>query len=61
MIELTGSKSTIIREPLPGDDPQQRRPNIDMAKSVLDWQPKIQLRDGLQKTIAYFDALLSEA
>lgn len=61
VIELTGSTSTIIREPLPGDDPQQRRPNIDMAKNVLDWQPKIQLRDGLQKTIAYFDALLSKA
>eukprot|EP00439_Symbiodinium_sp_Y106_P041999 s1102_g5.t1 len=54
VVELTGSKSKIVYLPLPGDDPKQRRPNIRRAKELLDWEPKVQLREGLQKTIEYF-------
>ncbi|HNW91177.1 MAG TPA: SDR family oxidoreductase [Bacteroidales bacterium] len=54
VIELTNSKSKIIFQPLPSDDPLQRKPDIALAKSVLQWEPKIQLREGLNKTIAYF-------
>uniref|UniRef100_A0A7S3HQU8 UDP-glucuronate decarboxylase n=1 Tax=Spumella elongata TaxID=89044 RepID=A0A7S3HQU8_9STRA len=57
VIELTGSKSKIIYLPLPGDDPKQRRPDITRAKKYLDWEPKVQLREGLKKTISYFEAL----
>lgn len=59
--ELTNSRSDIIRESLPSDDPQQRKPDISQAKKVLDWQPKIELREGLEKTINYFDELLKTA
>lgn len=58
IIELTNSKSQIKFIPLPQDDPTQRRPNIDLAKKELDWEPKIQLNEGLVKTIEYFDNLL---
>jgi len=58
VLELTGSKSKIVYKPLPGDDPKMRRPNIDLAKSALDWEPTIPLRQGLEKTIVYFDNLL---
>jgi len=58
VIELTGSKSKIIRMPLPSDDPMQRQPNICLAKKELVWEPKVQLEEGLKKTIAYFDALI---
>jgi UDP-glucuronate decarboxylase len=58
VIELTNSKSEIIRLPLPSDDPMQRQPNIDLAKKELDWEPKIQLEEGLKKTISYFDSLI---
>ena len=51
---LTGSASKIVYFPLPQDDPLQRRPNIDLAKKRLGWEPKIQLKDGLQRTIEYF-------
>jgi len=54
VIELTGSKSKIVFCPLPSDDPKQRRPDIGLAKAKLDWEPKIQLREGLLKTIDYF-------
>lgn len=54
VIELTESKSKLIFEPLPQDDPKQRQPNIELAKSKLDWEPKVQLEEGLLKTIAYF-------
>jgi len=57
VVELTGSKSKIIYLPLPGDDPKQRRPNIEKAKKYLDWEPKVELREGLQKTIDYFKSL----
>jgi UDP-glucuronate decarboxylase len=58
IIELTGSKSKIIHKPLPQDDPMQRRPDISLAKKELDWEPQIHLKEGLQKTIAYFDKIL---
>ncbi len=60
VIELTGSRSKIKREPLPEDDPVQRRPDITMAREVLGWKPQVGLEEGLKKTIAYFDALLKE-
>ena len=56
--ELTNSKSEIIYEPLPEDDPRQRQPDITLAKNKLGWEPKVQLREGLEKTIAYFSDLL---
>ncbi len=52
--EMTGTKSEIVLKPLPADDPMQRCPDIGLAKSVLGWEPTIQLRDGLKKTIDYF-------
>jgi UDP-glucuronate decarboxylase len=58
IIKLTGSKSKIVNNPLPIDDPQQRQPNIDLAYKQIGWKPKIQLEAGLVKTIAYFDDLL---
>lgn len=54
VIALTGTKSQILRQPLPQDDPKQRKPNIERAKSILGWEPKIPLEIGLQKTIDYF-------
>ena len=54
VIELTGSKSKIVHEPLPPDDPKQRQPDITLAKAKLGWEPQVKLRDGLQKTIAWF-------
>jgi UDP-glucuronate decarboxylase len=58
VIELTGSKSKIIFESLPQDDPKQRKPDISLAKERLDWKPKIALEDGLVKTIDYFRSTL---
>lgn len=60
VIEMTGSKSKLEKRPLPEDDPKQRQPNISKAKELLDWAPSVQLEQGLQKTVKYFDALLSE-
>ena len=60
IIELTGSRSRIICEPLPADDPKQRRPDISKARELLQWEPKTPLREGLVKTIEYFDRLLKE-
>ena len=54
VIELTESKSRITHLPLPHDDPKQRKPDIDLARKKFDWQPKTQIRSGLQKTIDYF-------
>jgi UDP-glucuronate decarboxylase len=59
VIAQTGSKSRIIALPLPSDDPKQRQPDITLAKKELGWSPKIELKQGLEKTIAYFDSLLS--
>lgn len=58
VIDLTGSRSKIIYEPLPLDDPTQRRPKIELAKKELDWEPSIPLREGLLKTIEYFSGIL---
>ena len=54
VLELTGSTSEIVRRPLPVDDPSQRRPDITMARTVLGWEPQIQLREGLARTIEWF-------
>ena len=58
VIELTGSKSKVIFMPLPSDDPKQRQPNIELAKSLLDWEPKVQLEEGLKKSIDYFKNII---
>lgn len=55
VIELTGSRSKLERMPLPVNDPRQRQPDITLARTALDWRPKVALRDGLIKTIDYFD------
>jgi UDP-glucuronate decarboxylase len=60
VIAMTGSRSKIVFEPLPSDDPAQRCPDISLAKAMLDWQPKVPLEEGLQKTIEYFERLCSE-
>jgi UDP-glucuronate decarboxylase len=61
IIDITGSKSKIVHLPLPQDDPTQRQPDISLAKEKLDgWEPSIPLREGLVKTIAYFEQLLKE-
>ena len=59
VVELTNSSSPINFEPLPGDDPKQRRPDITLARTRLGWEPTISLREGLTKTIAYLDAQLT--
>ncbi|MBW2669745.1 MAG: SDR family oxidoreductase [Deltaproteobacteria bacterium] len=59
VIELSNSRSEVIFEPLPADDPRQRRPDITLAREVLGWEPKVELEEGLKKTIAYFNELLS--
>ena len=58
VIALTGSSSKIVHEPLPADDPTQRKPVIDLAKKELDWEPTIALDDGLKKTIEYFKTVV---
>ena len=59
ILELTNSSSELIFKPLPEDDPKQRRPDITLAKQHLNWEPQVELREGLVKTIAYFEALLN--
>jgi len=56
--DLAGSRSALVRLPLPVDDPKQRQPDIALARRALDWEPKVPLEDGLRKTIEYFDVLL---
>jgi UDP-glucuronate decarboxylase len=58
VIELTGSKSQFVYKPLPFDDPKQRQPDISLAKEKLNWQPTIQLEEGLAKTIEYFKTII---
>ncbi len=58
VLRITGSKSRIIRKKLPQDDPKMRKPDISKAKKVLGWAPKIPLRDGLEKTVAYFKSVI---
>jgi len=60
VIELTGSSSRLVQKPLPSDDPRQRCPDISRAQETLDWAPRTPLAEGLQRTIDYFDQLLSE-
>ena len=58
ILKLSGSKSKIIHQPLPSDDPKQRQPNIELAKAKLGWQPRVHLEDGLKETIAYFRKII---
>jgi UDP-glucuronate decarboxylase len=58
VIALTNSKSVLVSRPLPSDDPLQRQPNIEQARSTLNWEPKIQLEEGLRKAIKYFETML---
>jgi UDP-glucuronate decarboxylase len=60
VIELTGSKSKLVQRPLPKDDPTRRQPDITRAKNLLDWEPEVQLREGLCRTIKYFEELLRD-
>ena len=60
VLQLTGSKSPIVKEPLPMDDPKQRQPDISLARDKLGWEPTVHLRAGLARTIDYFEKLLSE-
>ena len=57
VIEMTGSKSKLAFKPMPQDDPKQRQPDITLARKHLSWEPKIALKDGLQKTIDYFKSI----
>ena len=59
VLKITGSKSKIIFQPLPQDDPKQRRPDITLAKKVLYWEPKVELEDGLKETINFFKKEIS--
>jgi UDP-glucuronate decarboxylase len=61
VIELSNSKSEIIFKPLPSDDPKQRRPDITLAREILEWEPKVELEEGLKKTIAYFEEILANS
>jgi UDP-glucuronate decarboxylase len=58
ILDLTGSRSTLVHAPLPPDDPRQRQPDIALARERLGWEPRVALREGLQSTIAYFEQLL---
>jgi UDP-glucuronate decarboxylase len=60
IVGLVGSKSAIVHRPLPRDDPRQRKPDISLARQHFDWQPHVALRDGLTRTIAYFDKRLAD-
>jgi dTDP-glucose 4,6-dehydratase len=61
VIEMTGSSSEIAHHPLPEDDPQTRQPDIRLAREVLGWEPRVELRDGLERTIPYFRRLVEDA
>ncbi|RWI29869.1 MAG: SDR family oxidoreductase [Mesorhizobium sp.] len=58
VLEITGSRSKLVRQPLPADDPTRRRPDISLAKEILKWEPKVKLGDGLIKTTEYFNSLI---
>jgi UDP-glucuronate decarboxylase len=59
ILQLVGGKSKLVFHPLPTDDPKQRQPDIALAKEKLNWEPVVQLEDGLKETIAYFKGLLN--
>jgi len=61
VLQLVGTKSKLVHKPLPQDDPKQRKPIIDLAKSKLGWEPKVNLDDGLKETVAYFRRTLAES
>jgi UDP-glucuronate decarboxylase len=61
VIEMTGSRSRVVHRPLPENDPRQRRPEISRAQETLSWTPRIQLKEGLIRTIEYFEKLLKES
>ncbi|MCB1174086.1 MAG: SDR family oxidoreductase [Leptospiraceae bacterium] len=61
VIEMTGSKSRIVHQPLPADDPTRRRPDLSLARSVIGFEPRVPLRSGLEQTIAYYKGLLASA
>jgi dTDP-glucose 4,6-dehydratase len=54
VLEITGSSSRIIHQPLPVDDPRVRRPDIAKAQNILNWKPKVSLKEGIKKTVPYF-------
>jgi UDP-glucuronate decarboxylase len=58
VIEPTGAKSNIVYEPLPADDPRHRRPNIDLAKKHIGWEPKVKLEESIGRTNEYFERLM---
>ena len=60
ILEFTGSKSKIVYKPLPSDDPTKRQPDITLAKTKLDWEPKVDIYDGLKQTVIYFEQLLNK-
>ena len=60
VIELTGSTSKLVEQPLPADDPKQRQPDITKAKELLGWEPKVPLDEGLGQTIDYFRKLQAQ-
>ena len=61
VLEITGSRSRLIQKPLPADDPKQRQPDIRLAQEKLGWAPQVKLEEGLKKTIAHFEKLLSDS
>jgi UDP-glucuronate decarboxylase len=60
VLDLTGSRSKIVHRPLPQDDPKQRQPDITKARELLEWKPKVSLKEGLNKTIKYFEGLVHD-
>ena len=58
IIDMVGTRSKLVYKPLPSDDPKQRQPDISYARQIIDWEPKIKLKEGLKETIAYFDESL---
>ncbi|HVG72120.1 MAG TPA: hypothetical protein VM819_14480, partial [Vicinamibacterales bacterium] len=59
IIRLIGSRSRIVYRPLPVDDPRQRRPDITRARTLLNWEPKVGLEEGLARTVTYFESKLA--
>jgi dTDP-glucose 4,6-dehydratase len=60
VLKVTGSKSEIVHRPLPQDDPKKRRPDITRARELLGWEPKIQLEEGLRRSMDYFRQAIEE-
>jgi UDP-glucuronate decarboxylase len=61
VLDLVGSRSRIVRRPLPENDPKQRQPDISLAQELLGWKPRVALKEGLTSTIGYFERLLSDS